>query len=99
MTVKGKAETNGKPFERQKRTDDEWLTNSPWSVRTVCLNDRTGLFERFGQPFERMSKNFERTGKPFERVNKSFERTGKPFEQVNKSFERSRRPTVGRRFS
>ena len=35
MTVKGKAETNGKPFERQKRTDDEWL-------RTVLE-----VFERF----------------------------------------------------
>ena len=42
MTVKGKAETNGKPFERQKRTDDEWLTNGPWSVRTVCLTFERG---------------------------------------------------------
>ena len=27
--VKGKTDTNGKPFERQKRTDDERLTNGP----------------------------------------------------------------------
>ena len=29
VTVKGKTDTNGKPLERQKRTDDERLTNGP----------------------------------------------------------------------
>ena len=29
VTVKGKTDTNGKPFERQKRRDDERLTNGP----------------------------------------------------------------------
>jgi len=28
VTVKGKTDTNGKPFERQKRTDDERLSNA-----------------------------------------------------------------------
>ena len=48
--VKGKTDTNRKPFERQKRSDDERLTNA----------------SRVYQPCEQMSRNFERTGKPFE---------------------------------
>ena len=40
-TVKGKTDINGKPFERQKRMDDERLWNGSQSVRTVCETVRT----------------------------------------------------------
>ena len=29
VTLKGKTDTNGKPFERLKQMDDEWLMNGP----------------------------------------------------------------------
>ena len=35
--MKGKTDTNGKPFEQQKRTDDERSWNGPQSVRTVSM--------------------------------------------------------------
>ena len=43
------------------------------------------LFELFGQPIERMSKDFKRTGKPFVRVNKSLEQFAWPFERMHKT--------------
>ena len=39
--MKGKTDTNGKLFKRQKHTDDEWLMNGPWSMWTVCLTIQT----------------------------------------------------------
>ena len=41
VTVKGKTNTNGKPLEWEKRTDNEWLVNSLQSFEMVWLTVRT----------------------------------------------------------
>ena len=68
VTVKGKTDTNGKPFEWQKRTDDGYRTvRKPFErmnniIRTVLLAIRTD-YRTIGKPFERMTKLLERFAK------------------------------------
>ena len=46
VTVKGKTDTKGKPFEWEKCISNERLTNGPQGI------------QRFDQPFKWMNKSF-----------------------------------------